>query len=334
MVVGYIRVSKNEQNTDLQKDALKKYGCEKIFHEKLSGARKIRPEYEKMNAQLREGDVVVVWRVDRLGRTTLELIKLMVELRERGIHFISDTEGINTDTPMGKIWFMLCAVMAENEREVNIERTRAGLASARARGRLGGRPAGLSDKAKNKAAIAVSLYKEGKMTTMEIIDSLGIKSKATLYSYLRKSGVVIKSWVDDGAKTEAATTETAGIDKAGTEEPPKKNKSGALPVKAKPSLKTELEKLISTPIPTDKRNKVKFEVVSLADAKKMVKVGAKCWTEILQENGIDRKITYFNSPDKAIKEKGKTHSAGRIWIEHVDTKDVAYVVDKDRKRIL
>ena len=223
MVFGYIRVSKTVQNTDLQKDALKKYGCDRIFSEKLSGARKDRPEYEKMTALLREGDTVVVWRIDRLGRTTLELIKLMVELRERGIHFVSDTEGINTKTPMGKIWFMLNAVMAENEREVNIERTRAGLASARARGRMGGRPAGLSDKAKKKAAIATSLYKEGKMSTMEIINSLNIKSKATLYSYLRKSGVVIKSWTDDGSGTKTNGTNETENTQAIKSEPSKKN---------------------------------------------------------------------------------------------------------------
>jgi DNA invertase Pin-like site-specific DNA recombinase len=327
MVFGYIRVSKTVQNTDLQKDALKKYNCDRIFSEKLSGARKDRPEYEKMTALLREGDTVVVWRIDRLGLTTLELIKLMVELRERGIHFVSDTEGINTKTPMGKIWFMLNAVMAENEREVNIERTRAGLASARARGKMGGRPAGLSDKAKKKAAIATSLYKEGKMSTMEIINSLNIKSKATLYSYLRKSGVVIKSWTDDGSGTKTNETNETENTHAIKSQPSKKN-STANP-KTPPN--DRLEKLVTAPSPTDKRNKVKFEVVSLADAKKMVKVGAKCYTEILQENGTERKITYFNSPDKAIKEREKTNSTGRIWIEHAETKDIAYIVNKYQK---
>lgn len=331
MVFGYIRVSKTVQNTDLQKDALRKYNCDKVFSEKLSGARKDRPEYEKMTALLREGDTVVVWRIDRLGRTTLELIKLMVELRERGIHFVSDTEGINTKTPMGKIWFMLNAVMAENEREVNIERTRAGLASARARGRMGGRPEGLSEKAKKKAAIATSLYKEGKMSTMEIINSLNIKSKATLYSYLRKSGVVIKSWTDDGNGTKTNEINETENAQEIISQLPKKDNAEALAAKQKAPPKAGLEKLITDPSPTDKRNKVKFEVVSLADAKKMVKVGAKCYTEILQENGIDRKITYFDSPDKAIKEREKTSSTGRIWIEHAETKDIAYIVTKDQK---
>lgn len=328
MVFGYVRVSKTVQNTDLQKDALKKYDCDEIFHEKLSGAKKDRPEYEKMTALLREGDTVVIWRIDRLGRTTLELIKLMVELREKGIHFISDTEGINTKTPMGKIWFMLNAVMAENEREINIERTRAGLASARARGRTGGRPAGLSDKAKNKAAIATSLYKEGKMSTMQIIDSLGIKSKATLYSYLRKSGVVIKSWVDDGTKQENAGTEENEKIEIGANETQEKNATEGLS-----KSKAELEKLITNIVPTDKRNKVKFEIVSLVDAIKMVRVGAKCYTEIQQENSTDKKIIYFDNPEKAIKEREKTSSTGRIWIEHAETKDIAYIVNKDLKPI-
>jgi DNA invertase Pin-like site-specific DNA recombinase len=329
MVFGYIRVSKTVQNTDLQKDALKKYGCDKIFHEKLSGARKDRPEYEKMTALLREGDTVVVWRIDRLGRTTLELIKLMVELRERGIHFVSDTEGINTKTPMGKIWFMLNAVMAENEREVNIERTRAGLASARARGRKGGRPPGLSDKARNKAAIAASLYREGKMTTMEIINSLGIKSKATLYSYLRKSGILIKSWADgDVGPENTATNET------GSDGPPDKKTTAPLPIKAKAAQKTGLEPLRATPPPADKRNKVKFEVVSLADARKMVKLGAKCWTEIQQGEGKGKKAVYFDSPDRAIRERDRTSSAGRIWLEHPETNDIAYIAYKKGRKPL
>jgi hypothetical protein len=162
---------------------------------------------------------------------------------------------------------------------------------------------------------------------MEIINSLNIKSKATLYSYLRKSGVVIKSWTDDGSGTNIDETNETKNTQAIKSQLPKKNSTA----KPNATLKADLEKLITGPSPTDKRNKVKFEVVSQADAKKMVKVGARCYTEILQGNGTNRKITYFDSPDKAIKEREKTNSTGRIWIEHAETKDVAYIVNKDQK---
>lgn len=194
MIFGYIRVSKEEQNFDLQIDALKKAGCQQIFKEKISGASKNRPEYEKLLSHLRKGDVVVIWRIDRLGRTTLELIKLMVEFREKGIEFKSLTEGIDTTTPMGRIWFMLNAVFAENEREIIRERSRAGLEAAKARGRVGGRPKGISKEAEGKAAFAALLYKEGK-SIKEIREKVGIASNATVYRYLKSQGIEIKGWI-------------------------------------------------------------------------------------------------------------------------------------------
>jgi len=136
MVIGYIRVSKNEQNQDLQFDALRCGGCEKIYHEKISGASTHRPEFVKMISELRKGDVIVVWRIDRLGRTTYELIKLMVEWKEMGVEFRSISEGIDTSTKMGRLWYMLSSVFAENEREILMERTMAGLEAARARGQV------------------------------------------------------------------------------------------------------------------------------------------------------------------------------------------------------
>jgi DNA invertase Pin-like site-specific DNA recombinase len=193
MIFGYIRVSKEEQNYDLQLDALTKAGCQQIFKEKISGASKNRPEYEKLLSHLREGDVVVIWRIDRLGRTTLELIKLMVEFREKGIEFKSLTEGIDTTTPMGRIWFMLNAVFAENEREITRERSRAGLAAAKARGRVGGRPKGISKEAAGKASFAALLYKEGK-SIKDIREKVGIASNATVYRYLKYEGIEIKGW--------------------------------------------------------------------------------------------------------------------------------------------
>lgn len=195
MIFGYIRVSKNEQNQDLQFDALRKAGCEKIFHEKVSGASKERPEYAKMVSELRQGDVIVVWRIDRLGRATYELIKLMVEWKEMGVDFRSISEGIDTSTKMGRLWYMLSSVFAENEREILMERTLAGMEAARARGRVGGRPKGLTKKSKELASLAATLYQSRKYTTQQICEQLNIGSKATLYNYLRYEGIEIEGWI-------------------------------------------------------------------------------------------------------------------------------------------
>jgi DNA invertase Pin-like site-specific DNA recombinase len=143
---------------------------------------------------LRRGDVVTVWRIDRLGRITLELIKLMVEFREKGVEFKSIVEGIDTSTSMGRIWYMLSSIFAENEREIIRERTKAGLASARARGKVGGRPKGLTENAKKVAMTAATLYNAKKLSTGEICDMLNIGSKTTLYRYLRFAGVDINGW--------------------------------------------------------------------------------------------------------------------------------------------
>ena len=195
MIIGYVRVSRNEQNLELQLDALKKIGCEQIFQEKISGGEKERPQYQKMIESLRKGDVVTVWRIDRLGRTTLELIKLMVEFREKGVEFKSIVEGIDTSTSMGRIWYMLSSIFAENEREIIRERTKAGLISARARGKVGGRPKGLTENAQKVAMSAATLYNAKKLSTNEICEMLNIKSKTTLYRYLRHAGVDINGWV-------------------------------------------------------------------------------------------------------------------------------------------
>jgi DNA invertase Pin-like site-specific DNA recombinase len=195
MIIGYIRVSKHEQNFDLQIDALKKAGCEKFFSEKISGAKENRKEFENMLNMLRKGDVVTVWRIDRLGRTTLQLIKLMTEFREKGVEFKSIMEGIDTSTQMGRMWFMLSSIFAENERNIIRERTNAGLESARSRGKFGGRPAGLSEEAKRKAEIAGGLYLAKKLTVKEICTSLGIKSNATFYRYLKNQGIEVDGWM-------------------------------------------------------------------------------------------------------------------------------------------
>lgn len=200
MIFGYVRVSKNEQNQDLQFDALRKAGCEKIFHEKVSGASKERPEYAKMVSELRKGDVIVVWRIDRLGRATYELIKLMVEWKEMGVDFRSISEGIDTSTKMGRLWYMLSSVFAENEREILMERTLAGMEAARARGRVGGRPKGLTKKSKELASLAATLYQSKKYTTDQICKQLQIGSKTTLYNYLRHEGIEINGWLKNGVQ--------------------------------------------------------------------------------------------------------------------------------------
>lgn len=182
MIFGYIRVSKATQNLNLQEDALSNFGCDKIFFEKESGV-KFRKEWENLYSQLRNGDTVVVWKIDRLGRTSWELIKLMTELGERNIRFISTTEGVDTETPMGKLWFQLNAILAENERTVLKERTLAGLKAAAERGRKGGRPKGLSKEAIYKAKAVKELYRS-KMSISEIRKTLQIGSNSTVYNYL------------------------------------------------------------------------------------------------------------------------------------------------------
>lgn len=188
MIIGYVRVSRGEQNYDLQVDSLNRSGVEQIFKEKIGSTAKIRPQFDDMLTRLRTGDVVVVWRIDRLGRSMLELVKLMVEFRERGIEFRSITEGIDTSTQMGRLWFSLSAVFAENEHQIIKERTLAGLAAAKARGRVGGRPEGLSLEAKVTARQAATLY-HNHNSISSIRKALNIGSNTTIYRYLRHEGI-------------------------------------------------------------------------------------------------------------------------------------------------
>src|SRR5258708_2371613 len=155
MKIGYIRVSKSEQREGLQEDALKAAGCEKFFMDKISGAKF---EREGLNAALafaRSGDIVVVWKLDRLGRSLIELIRRMNTLKERGVEFVSLTEQIDTTTRGGKLIFHMMGALAEFERDLIRERTMAGLEAARARGHNGGRPRKLQTAA--KVALALTL---------------------------------------------------------------------------------------------------------------------------------------------------------------------------------
>ncbi|HIE7491032.1 TPA: recombinase family protein [Salmonella enterica] len=139
MLIGYVRVSTNDQNTELQRNALECAGCELIFEDKISGTKSARPGLKKLLRTLSEGDTLVVWKLDRLGRSMKHLITLIEELREKGVNFRSLTDSIDTSTPMGRFFFHVMGALAEMERELIVERTLAGLAAARAQGRIGGR---------------------------------------------------------------------------------------------------------------------------------------------------------------------------------------------------
>lgn len=185
MKIGYIRVSKDEQNFDLQLDAMNREGCEKIFTEKISGASKSRPEYDKMLDQLRSGDEVVVWDIDRLGRTTLELILLIDTWNGKGISFKSISQPlIDTTTPHGEFIFQLFAILSQHERKRLIRRTNAGLEAARARGRVGGRKKGLSERYVKIAPMVMNAY-NGNSSIREIMKAFTIPSSATVYKILK-----------------------------------------------------------------------------------------------------------------------------------------------------
>jgi DNA invertase Pin-like site-specific DNA recombinase len=192
MNIDYARVATRDQNLELQLDALTKAGCETIFQEKASGATTARPELDHLLASLRKGDIVYIYKLDRLGRSLKHLLDMVAELEFRGVGLVSLTDAINTTSAQGQLAFNLFASLAEFERELIRERTYAGLASARARGRVGGRQRGLSEEAERTAIVAETLYREQQLGVNEIAQRLRI-SKVTLYKYLRHRGVVIPS---------------------------------------------------------------------------------------------------------------------------------------------
>lgn len=192
MKIGYVRVSKEEQNLQLQLDALQKYGCEKIFQEKISGTSKNRVEFERMKETLRKQDELVVWDIDRLGRTTLELILFVDELNQKGILFKSLSQSlIDTTTETGEFVFKLFALLAEHERKRLIRRTKAGQEAARARGRMGGRPKGLSPHYQEIAPLVISAYKEQR-SIREIMKAFKIPSTTTVYKILSENKVPVQ----------------------------------------------------------------------------------------------------------------------------------------------
>jgi DNA invertase Pin-like site-specific DNA recombinase len=179
MIIGYARVSTADQNLNLQLDALKKYGCERIFEEKVTGTKKERPHLADMMTILRSGDKVVIYKLDRISRSTKHLIDLSEYFDKRGVEFISIQDSIDTSTPMGRFFFRILASIAELERDIISERTKAGLSSARARGRKGGRPR-TPDK---KIELALKMYESKQYSISQIVQASGI-SQATLYRRL------------------------------------------------------------------------------------------------------------------------------------------------------
>src|SRR5205823_3708756 len=181
MLIGYARVSTQDQTLNLQKDALEKIGCNKIFTDTASGTKAERIGLEEALDYVREGDILVVWRLDRLGRSLKHLIETITELNTRKIGFKSIQESIDTTTSGGKLVFHIFGALAEFERDIIRERTQAGLQAARARGRKGGRPKLLTGK---KTAMAQALYNDKNNTVDEICKTLNI-SRATLYRYIK-----------------------------------------------------------------------------------------------------------------------------------------------------
>jgi DNA invertase Pin-like site-specific DNA recombinase len=179
-LLGYARVSTTEQDASLQLDALRAAGCLKVFTDKASGSLDRRPQLDRLLDQLRLGDTIVVWRLDRLGRSLKHLIQLIEDLAVNDVGFRSLTEGMDTTTTGGKLVFSIFGALAEFERSLIRERTMAGLAAARSRGRVGGRPPVMTPE---KIKVARNLYQARDLTVEEIAKTVGV-SRKTVYRHL------------------------------------------------------------------------------------------------------------------------------------------------------
>ena len=188
MFVGYARVSTADQTARAQVDALRAAGCERVYEETASGAKSDRPVLRDAIDFTREGDVLVVWRLDRFGRSLKDLIQKVHELEDRGVGFRSLTEGIDTTTPSGTLVFHIFGALAEFERELIRERTHAGLRAARARGRKGGRKPKMT---KRKVEAASKLLADPETSIDSVCETIGV-SRATLYRYVGPDGAVRK----------------------------------------------------------------------------------------------------------------------------------------------
>jgi DNA invertase Pin-like site-specific DNA recombinase len=182
MLIGYARVSTNDQNLELQREALIKAGCQKIFEDTISGSRVDRPGLAKALEMLREGDALVVWKLDRLGRSVKQLVNLVSNFHTQGVQFKSLTDAIDTGTPSGRFFFHVMASLAEMERELTVERTRAGLEMARQLGRKGGRKPKMTD---SKIASAKKLLASG-IPPKDVANNLSV-SIPTLYRWIPAS---------------------------------------------------------------------------------------------------------------------------------------------------
>ena len=180
MLLGYARVSTDQQDHALQLDALRAAGCDKVFVETGSGTRTDRPELAKILEQVRQDDVLVVWRLDRLARSLRHLIDIADDLNRRGVALKSITENIDTTTPSGRFMFNILGALSSMEREIIVERTRAGLIAAAARGRRGGRPAALDE---SKIRAAKAMLASGSMSAIEVAQQLGC-APSTLYRHV------------------------------------------------------------------------------------------------------------------------------------------------------
>jgi len=179
MLIGYARVSTKDQNLTLQRDALKKVECERIYEDEMSGTKENRPGLNTALEVLREGDTFIVWKLDRLGRSVKSLIKFVSDLNAKNIHFKSLTESIDTSTPNGRFFFHVMASLAQMEKELIVERTKAGLDAARKLGRVGGRKRVMT---KSKLDSAKKLLNSG-VSAKEVAKDLGV-SLATLYRWI------------------------------------------------------------------------------------------------------------------------------------------------------
>jgi DNA invertase Pin-like site-specific DNA recombinase len=184
MKIGYIRVSRDKQTTALQEDAMQREQCERVFTDKMTGKRFDRPEFLRMLDIARAGDVIVVWRLDRLGCSLKDLVETVQTLEQRGIELRSLKENIDTTTPTGKLMFHMMAALAEFERDVIRERTLAGLEAARARGRKGGRRKATQTLRPEQVDRAKELYAARQNTVAEIMALTGFKSRNTFYKYV------------------------------------------------------------------------------------------------------------------------------------------------------
>ena len=178
--IGYARVSTDDQNLDLQRDALRQAGCATIYEEAASGKNAVRPELEQCRKALRAGDTIVVWRLDRLGRSLPDLVQIVADLEQRGVQFESLTEKIETGSASGKLQFHVFAALAEFERGLIRERTRAGLAAARARGRAGGRKPKLDEKQVREIK---ALLRDPDIQVADVARRYGV-SRTTLYKHV------------------------------------------------------------------------------------------------------------------------------------------------------